>query len=162
MRQIGKKGQEGTVLITPVRIILAVLTILIILQVFVKLGHTFIKGEKTPAEADFDRIAAEIVEMQKSEIMNIPVMTHDYEIRLIDKDNPMLPGKCKSRACACLYIQGSDDPKECESFKGFSSYKDPNSCNETSKCLKDSKAEVISGTNVVTLASNDYIIEIKS
>ncbi|MCK5630316.1 MAG: hypothetical protein KAI26_06895 [Nanoarchaeota archaeon] len=161
MRQIGKKGQSESMLIQIVKIIFGVLTILIILHFSVKLGNTFIKGEKTPAEADFDRIAAEIAEMQKSEIMNIPVMAYDYEIRLIDKDNPLLPGKCKSRACACLYIQGSDDPKECESFKGFSSYKDPDSCSETSKCLKDSKAEVISGTNVVTLASNDYIIEIK-
>ena len=161
MRQIGKKGQAESMLIQIVKIMFGVLTILIILHVSLKLGHTFIKGEKTQAEADFDRIAAEIVEMQGYEIMNIPVTTHDYEIRLIDKDNPLLPGKCKSRACACLYIQGSDDPEECESFKGFSSYKDPGSCNETSKCLKDSNAKVISGTNVVTLASNNYIIEIK-
>lgn len=162
MRQIGKKGQSESMLIQIVKIMFGVLTILIILHFSVKLGYTFIKNEKTQAEADFDRIAAEITEMQKTEIMNIPVMAHDYEIRLIDKDNPLLPGKCKSRACACLYIQGSDDPEACESFKDFSSYKDPGSCNEKSRCLKDSNAKVISGTNVVTLVSKDYIIEIKS
>ncbi|MEA3514051.1 MAG: hypothetical protein U9R34_01085 [Nanoarchaeota archaeon] len=162
MRQIGEKGQAESMLIQIVKIMFGVLTIIIILHFSLKLGHTFFKGDKTPAEADFDRIAAEIVEMQKIEIMNIPVTAYDYEIKLIDKDNPMLPGKCKSRACACLYIQGSDEPEACESFKDFSSYKNPGNCNEKSRCLKDSRAEVISGTNVVTLTSKDYIIEIKS
>lgn len=162
MRQLKKKGVVENMLLLVAKLMFAAITILIIVFASYKLGSVFFTKEKTLAETDFERIISEIPEMQKSETMNVPVYAYDYKILLIDKENPALPLKCKGKACACFYIGDSEDPKRCEEFKDFLSSQDPNKCGETNKCIKNSEAAVIKGQNIVTLVSNNYIIEIKS
>lgn len=161
MRKIGKKAVVEDMLMQVFKIMFAVLIIIIIIYASYRLAGIFYAEEKSPAENDFTRIAAEIPELEANDEINVPVFAEGYEVRIIDKDNPAKPAECRESACACLYEESTDKPEKCELFSKFLSSKDVDKCAaEKNLCIRNSYVGVNKTRQTVTLTSENYIVRI--